>query len=112
VFFPFRPSLTLREVVPGGETDGLQFAIGYKLDVQVPPTGADVCRALLPAEAPEDGRETERPIPDLNVVEFTLQGRLDGIPVFEEQVDALSGSGCKWGDSCHSVRLHAIELLA
>lgn len=89
-----RPSLTLCEVIPGRETEGLQFTIRHKLDVQVPPTGADIIWAFLPTEATDDGRETKGPIADLDVVELALPGWLDGILVIEEQVDALSGSGC------------------
>lgn len=90
---PYHPSLTLCEVIPGRETNGLQFTISHKLDVQVPPTGADICWAFLPTEATNDGRETKRPIADLDVVKLTLPGRLDRILFIEEQVDALSRGG-------------------
>lgn len=95
-FYPLTcpPSLTLGEVVPRRESDGLQLTISHKLDVQVPPAGADAGRAVFPAEAAEDGGETERPVAHLDVVELTLPGRLDGVLVVEEQVDALSGRGC------------------
>lgn len=51
----FRKLLTLCEVVPGREANGLQLAICHKLDVQVSPAGADVCRAFLPAVAANEG---------------------------------------------------------
>lgn len=72
------------EVVPGREANGLQFTIRHKLDVQVPPTGADVCRALLPTVATNEGREAKGPIADLDVVELALPGRLYGILVIKE----------------------------
>lgn len=86
---------TLSEVIPRRETDGLQFSISHKLDVQVPPAGADVGRAFLPAVATDDGREAERTVTDFNVVEPALPGRLDGVLLIKEQVDALSGGGCR-----------------
>lgn len=91
--FSFR--LTLCEVIVGRETNGLQFPISHELDVQVPPTGAHVRRALLPTVATDDGREAEGPVADLDVVELALPGRLDGVLLFKEQVDALPGSGCR-----------------
>lgn len=89
----FRKSLTLCEVVPGREANGLQFTIRHKLDVQVSPAGADVCRAFLPTVAANEGREAKGPIADLDVVELALPGRLYGILVIKEQVDALPGRG-------------------
>lgn len=86
-------SLTLCEVIPCRETDGLQFTISHELDVQVPPTGADICRAFLPAVSTNEGRETKGPIADLDVVELALPGWLYGVLVIKEQVDALPGSG-------------------
>lgn len=76
--------LTLCEVIPGREADGLKFTIRHKLDVKVSPTGADVCRAFLPTVATNEGREAKRPIADLNVVELALPGRLYGILVIKE----------------------------
>lgn len=78
------------EVIAGRETNSLQFAISHKLNVQVPPTGADIGRAFLPTVTTDDGRETKRPIADLNVVKLALPGRLDGILLIEKQVDALA----------------------
>ena len=95
-FFDFNlPSLTLCEVIPGGETSGLQFTISHKLDVQVPPTGPDIRRTFLPTVATNDGRETKGPIAYLDVVKLTLPGGFDGVLLIEEQVNALSRSG--WG---------------
>lgn len=86
-------SLTLCEVVPGRKAYGLQFSICHKLDVQVPPTGADICWALLPTIATDQRRETKGPIADLNVVKLALPGWLYGILLIEEQVDALPRRG-------------------
>lgn len=83
------------EVVPGRETDGLKFTISHKLDVQVPPTGADIRWALLTTVAANDGRESKGPVTDLYVVELTLPGGLYRVLFIEEQVDALSGGGWK-----------------
>lgn len=89
--------LTLREVVSGRETDGLQFTVCNKLDVQVSPAGTDVCRAFLPAVATNEGREAKRSIPNLNVVELALPGRFYGVLVIEEQVNALAWSSWRRG---------------
>lgn len=89
--------LTLREVVSGRETDGLQFAVCNKLDVQVSPAGTDVCRAFLPAVATNEGREAKRSIPNLNVVELALPGRFYGVLVIEEEVNALAWSSWRRG---------------
>lgn len=90
-------ALTLREVVAGGEADGLQFAVCHKLDVQVSAAGADVVRALLAAVATNEGREAKGSIAHLNVVELALPGRLYGVLVIEEQVDALAWSRWRRG---------------
>lgn len=66
----------MREVVPGRETDGLQFTVSHKLDVQVPPTGTDVLGAFLPTVATDERRETKGPVADLDVVELALPGWL------------------------------------
>lgn len=92
---PKRRIRTLGEVVAGGEPGGLQLAVRHKLDVQVSPAGVHVGGALLAAVAPDEGREAEGPVPDLDVVEFAFPGRLDGILVVEEQVDALARRGCR-----------------
>lgn len=92
---PKRRIRTLGEVVAGGKPGGLQLAVRHKLDVQVSPAGVHVGGALLAAVAPDEGREAEGPIPDLDVVEFAFPGRLDGILVVEEQVDALARRGCR-----------------
>lgn len=85
--------LTLCEVITGREAYGLQFTVCDELDVQVPPTGADVCRAFLPTVATNEGGEAKGSIANLNVVELALPGRFYGILVIEEQVDALPGRG-------------------
>lgn len=90
---PWLPPLTLCEVVPGWKTDGLQLAVSHKLDVQVPPARAHVRGALLAAVATNDGRETEGAVADFDVVKLTFPRWLDGVPVIEEQVDALPGGG-------------------
>lgn len=76
--------LTLCEVIPGSETNGLQFTISHKLDVEVSPTGADICWDFLPTVATDDGRETKGPITDLDVVKLTLPGWLYGILLIKE----------------------------
>lgn len=90
--------LTLCKVITGREAYGLQFTVCDELDVQVPPTGADVCRAFLPAVATNEGGEAKGSIANLNVIELALPGRFYGIFVVEEQVDALArrGWGSRW----------------
>lgn len=88
------PSLTLCEVIPCRETNGLQFAISHKLDVQVPPAGADVCRAFLPTVATDYGREPKGTVTNFNVVKLAFPGWLDGVLLIKEQLNALSGRGC------------------
>lgn len=93
---PFkRRRLTLGEVVACRESESLQFTVRHKFDVQVASAGADVCGALLATVAANEGREAEGPISDLNVVKLAFPGRLDGILVFKEQVDALPRRGWK-----------------
>lgn len=85
--------LTLCKVISGREAYGLQFTVCNKLDVQVPPTGADVRRAFLPTVATNEGGEAEGSIANLDVIELALPGRFYGIFVIEEQVDALPRRG-------------------
>ena len=79
----------------GGEAGGLQLPVRHKLDVEVAAAGVHVGGALLAAVAADDGREAEGPVPHLDVVELTVPGRLDGVALQEEQVDALTGR--RWG---------------
>lgn len=90
-----RATPTLREVVARREPGGLQFPVGHKLDVEVAAAGAHVGRALLAAVAADEGGEAEGAVPDLDVVKLALPGRLDGVVVIEEEVDALARRGCK-----------------
>lgn len=83
-------NLTLCEVIPCREANGIKFTISHKLDVQVPPTGADIGGAFLPTVATNDRREVKGSITDFNMVKPTLPGRLDGILFIKKQVDALS----------------------
>lgn len=94
---PKRRIRTLAEVVACGESGSLQFAVRHKFDVQVAATGVDVSRALLATVAAEERREAEGPVSDLDVVKLAFPGRLDGILVVKEQVDALPRRGCKEG---------------
>lgn len=96
--------LTLCEVIMCRETNGLQFTISHKLDVQIPATGADICRTFLPTVATNDRWETKGPIADFDVVKFTLPGWLNGILLLKEQVNALSGGGYKRRRVCEGVR--------
>lgn len=90
-----RRILTLGEVVASRESKSLQFTVRHKFDVQIASTGVDVCWTLLATIAADEGREAEGPISDLNVVKFAFPGRLDGILVVKEQVDALPRRGCR-----------------
>lgn len=86
--------LTGDEGVLNAEAEALQLLVAGELDPHEAAGGGDEARVLPSAEAVDDRGEAERPVADLDVVEATLERRLDVVVLIESQLDPLSGESC------------------
>lgn len=85
--------LTCGKTVPDLEANPLQLVIAVEADPHESPTGEDQPRTGRAAEAVDEGRETERAVPHLDVVEATLKGGLDEEFLIKQQLDPLTRQG-------------------